>query len=97
MGGRSPGDIGRNTREAVICKSKRSRTPRFGFWRHPGLLGQVLDNLIDNACKYSDPNSPITIRTVGSEREVKLIVEDCGYGIKIKELPRIVDPFYRIG
>jgi heavy metal sensor kinase len=62
---------------------------------HPGLLGQVLDNLIDNACKYSDPNSPIIIRTLGSEREVQLIVEDCGYGIQKKELPRIADPFYR--
>jgi two-component system OmpR family sensor kinase len=62
---------------------------------HPGLLGQVLDNLIDNACKYSDPNSPITIRTAGSEREVRLIVEDCGYGIKTRELSRVVDPFFR--
>jgi signal transduction histidine kinase len=71
--------------------------PNDSLWilAHPGLLGQVLDNLIDNACKYSVPNSPITIRTVGTEREVKLIVEDCGYGILEKELPRIVDPFFR--
>jgi heavy metal sensor kinase len=71
--------------------------PNSSLWilAHPGLLGQVLDNLVDNACKYSNLNSPITIRTAGSQREVRLIVEDCGYGIKSRELPRIVDPFFR--
>jgi len=71
--------------------------PNATIWiqAHPGLLGQVLDNLIDNACKYSAPNSRITIRTVGLEREVKLVVEDCGFGILEKELPRVVDPFFR--
>jgi heavy metal sensor kinase len=71
--------------------------PNGALWiqAHPGLLGQVVDNLIDNACKYSVPNSPITIRTEGLEPEVKLVVEDRGYGILEKELPRIVDPFFR--
>jgi len=71
--------------------------PNVSLWihAHPGLLGQVLDNLIDNACKYSSPHSPIIIRTAKFEMEVKLIVEDIGYGILEQELPRVVDPFFR--
>jgi signal transduction histidine kinase len=29
---------------------------------HPALLGELIDNLLDNACKYSEPGQPITVR-----------------------------------
>lgn len=62
---------------------------------HEELLGQAVDNLIDNACKYSAPNSAIVVRTVRFEDGVELIVEDRGYGIAEDELARVVDPFFR--
>jgi signal transduction histidine kinase len=62
---------------------------------HRPLLGQLLDNLLENACKYSGRGSPITIRTWGEPDTVVLAVEDCGCGIPAADLPRIFEPFYR--
>jgi signal transduction histidine kinase len=69
----------------------------FPLWisAHGGLLGQVIDNLLDNASKYSEPNSSITIRTRQIENEVSLIIEDRGYGISKDDLTRVLDPFFR--
>lgn len=61
----------------------------------PALLGQVFENLVDNACKYSDPGTPITIRIEQAWRGVVLIVSDRGQGIAAADLPHICDPFYR--
>ena len=62
---------------------------------HSGLLGQAFDNLLDNACKYSEPDSAIIVRTRAHEAESQLIVEDRGCGIAAADLPRIADPFFR--
>jgi signal transduction histidine kinase len=62
---------------------------------HPPLLGQLLDNLLDNACKYSMPGSLIDVRVERSDDGVALSVEDHGHGIAPEDLPRIFEPFYR--
>ncbi|WZO97535.1 HAMP domain-containing sensor histidine kinase [Isosphaeraceae bacterium EP7] len=62
---------------------------------NPPLLGQLLDNLLDNARKYSPPGSPITVG-LGSDRDsVRLCVEDQGPGIPTEEADRIFEPFFR--
>jgi heavy metal sensor kinase len=64
---------------------------------HPTLLAQLLENLVDNAAKYSTPGTPITIevgRENGSGR-VTLAVTDRGAGIDGAELEPIFEPFYR--
>jgi signal transduction histidine kinase len=61
----------------------------------PLLLGELLDLLLDNACKYSPPGSPITLR-LGRERGgVSLAVEDRGCGIAVADLPHLCEPFFR--
>ncbi len=61
-------------------------------------LEQVLDNLINNAIKYSPPSKPVKI---GIERrsepipEVIVWVRDEGYGISEEEQAHIFDRFYR--
>lgn len=62
---------------------------------HPALLGQLVDNLWENATKYSSPGSPITIRLAAASGQVTLTVEDAGSGIAADELPHIFEPFYR--
>jgi two-component system, OmpR family, sensor kinase len=62
---------------------------------HPQLLGQLLDNLLDNACKYSPAGTPITVE-VGREGEfVTLAVQDKGFGLKAEDLAHVFEPFYR--
>lgn len=62
---------------------------------HPALLAQLVDNLIENACKYSEPGTPVV---VGLERDASfatLCVEDQGIGVAPSERQRIFEPFYR--
>ncbi len=62
---------------------------------HPPLLGQVLDILLDNACKYSRPGTPITVSLQGTADHVLVSVTDAGCGIAPEDLPRVFDPFFR--
>jgi two-component system phosphate regulon sensor histidine kinase PhoR len=60
------------------------------------MLEQVILNLFNNAVKYSPENTAIEIRLKERENEVIVEVEDNGYGISEKSLPRIFDKFYRV-
>ena len=63
----------------------------------PLLMQILVNNLIDNAVKYSPPGSPITIhlKKEGDQGILELIDE--GAGIPKKEQKRIFQKFYRVG
>jgi len=60
------------------------------------LIAQVFENLLDNACKYSPPQSPITITVQQNKTDVEISVRDHGIGIPVDDLERIFDKFYRV-
>lgn len=60
------------------------------------LMTQVFVNLIDNAMKYSPPNSPIEIRAEAQNNVLEIRVADSGMGIPEEDLERIFDKFYRV-
>jgi len=62
---------------------------------HPPLLGQVVDLLLDNACKYSQPGTAITLSLRNNGEFVGLDVEDGGCGILAEDLPHVFEPFFR--
>lgn len=62
---------------------------------HAALLGQVVDNLLDNACKYSTPGTAIDLRAWSEEGRACLEVSDHGCGISEAELPHVFEPFFR--
>jgi two-component system, OmpR family, sensor kinase len=61
----------------------------------PALLRRALDNLLDNARKYSDPGSPIDVRVREDGAALVIEIEDRGIGIATGELESIFTPFFR--
>lgn len=65
----------------------------------PAVLSQAVQNLIQNAVKYSGESRWLAVRTLEASAkrgtEVQLIVEDRGIGINGEDLPQIFTPFYR--
>jgi signal transduction histidine kinase len=60
-----------------------------------GRLGQVLDNLLSNAAKFSPPDRPIEVELRREADEVHLTVTDRGAGIPSSELALIFERYYR--
>lgn len=60
------------------------------------LLGEALNNLIDNAIRYTPGPGHITVSLHEEFGEVVLAVEDSGPGIPPEERERVFDRFYRV-
>lgn len=52
-------------------------------------------NIIDNAIKYSKPNSKIEVSTVSNSITNRVIIKDTGIGIPKKDIPYIYNRFYK--
>jgi two-component system phosphate regulon sensor histidine kinase PhoR len=60
------------------------------------LLEQALVNLIDNAVKYSGPESLVQVEAGQRNGQVVINVTDQGAGIPKEHLPRLFERFYRV-
>lgn len=60
-------------------------------------LRRVMDNLIDNAVRFSERGGEVRCRVSDLAGTVRIEVEDDGAGIPRKELPQIFDRFYQAG
>jgi two-component system sensor histidine kinase SenX3 len=58
-------------------------------------LGSAIANLLDNACRFSEPGSTVHVSCATDEHWVDVIVRDEGIGIDGAELDRIFERFYR--
>jgi two-component system, OmpR family, sensor kinase len=66
----------------------------------PTLMRRVIDNLLDNAVKFSEPSKPIELEASSggsSDATDRLVirVRDHGIGIERHDLPRVFEPFFR--
>jgi two-component system phosphate regulon sensor histidine kinase PhoR len=61
----------------------------------PVLFRRVLENLLENAIKYSPPRTAVTLEVRAGESEVRFAVKDQGPGIHSRDLPRLFEFFYR--
>ncbi|MBE7471085.1 MAG: sensor histidine kinase KdpD [Anaerolineae bacterium] len=59
------------------------------------LVVQALVNVLDNAVKYSPPDTPIEVRAQVSGHSLQLEIADHGPGLPPDDLTRIFDKFYR--
>ena len=58
-------------------------------------LREVLDNLIDNAIKYTPAGGSVFVNVVGDDEHVIISVSDTGIGISSEDLSHIFQKFYR--
>jgi two-component system phosphate regulon sensor histidine kinase PhoR len=65
-------------------------------WADPEAASQILDNLVDNAVKYTPAGGMVRVRWSATPDEVHIDVEDNGPGIPEVDLPRIFARFYRV-
>jgi signal transduction histidine kinase len=63
----------------------------------PDALQRVLDNLLDNAARFSDPGGEVRLFARDRGDSVELEVEDDGVGIPRSELKRVFERFYQVG
>jgi len=56
---------------------------------------RVLDNLLDNAIRYSPTGGTVTVSAVATDGHVAVSVRDGGPGVSADQFPRLFDPFYR--
>jgi PAS domain S-box-containing protein len=60
------------------------------------LIERAIQNLVDNAIKYSDANGEVHITLkVASKEEVLIEIKDSGIGISPVDIPRLFERFYR--
>ena len=59
------------------------------------MLAELVNNLLDNAAKYSPAGAPITLRLGRHGADATLAVEDEGIGLREEDLPRLFEPFFR--
>lgn len=62
----------------------------------PVRLAQILDNLLTNACKYTDKNGRIAVSANRVDGWVEIRVKDNGIGIPPEHLPRLFEKFSQV-
>jgi two-component system sensor histidine kinase KdpD len=62
----------------------------------PVLIGQVLDNLLENVARHTPDDAPVRILASSDGQGVKVRVEDGGAGVPPEAMPHIFEKFYRV-
>jgi two-component system phosphate regulon sensor histidine kinase PhoR len=80
----------------LLLEAVPPASPSLEAWADEEAVHQILDNLVDNAVKYTPSGGKIWVRWQGVDGHIQLEVEDNGIGIPEHDLPRIFERFYRV-
>ena len=69
--------------------------PLYYVFADQNRVREVLQNLIDNAIKYT-MEGKITVRLTGDENTIQVQVSDTGQGISADDIPHLFQKFYRV-
>jgi signal transduction histidine kinase len=98
-----PIDLASAVMEAV-ARHEYEVTPRISMQRPTGSvrvrgdlgrIAQILDNLLNNAIKYSAAGTPIEVSLMALGQEAQVRVADHGVGVPVNERDMVFTPFYR--
>jgi PAS domain S-box-containing protein len=81
-----------STRHTI--RLEHAESPVSGSW-DGDRLGQVLDNLLGNAVKYSPPGSEVVLSVSASGDVARVRVSDQGEGVAPDAVPHLFERFYR--
>lgn len=84
-------DIGEG-REIVI----QTEPERPQVWGDVGAIQQIVSNLVENACKYSEPETKVGVFVTELPDEAILQIADRGYGMSEEEIATIFDRFRQV-
>jgi two-component system, OmpR family, phosphate regulon sensor histidine kinase PhoR len=84
------------TKQQVIELVPPADETTLTVWADEEALEQILDNLLDNAVKYTPEGGRVSVRWRREGEQVCLEVADTGIGIPASDLPRIFERFYRV-
>jgi PAS domain S-box-containing protein len=88
------------TRPAVECAKHQLtvKLPSQPIYLDADLLrlAQVFSNLLNNSCKYTEPEGHISLAAEVQENEVVITVRDTGIGIPPEALPKVFDMFTQV-
>ena len=86
-----------DTKTLTLVEKPPSDAPAdVAAWADPDALRQVMDNLVDNAIKYTPNGGRITVRWGATADTVSFEVEDTGVGIPEADVNRVFERFYRV-
>ena len=77
-------------------RRRRPGAPDLQAWADEEALAEILDNLVDNAVKYTPEGGTIHLRWWSEGEHCIVEVKDTGIGIPEHDLPRVFERFYRV-
>ena len=69
--------------------------PLYYVYADPDRMREVITNLFDNACKYTDQGK-ISLGLTGDNDVVQMYIRDTGSGIPAEDVPHLFQKFYRV-
>ena len=76
-------------------RSQKTITPVYFVNQDNDHIREVLDNLIENAIKYT-PTGEVAVDVTGSDDKVVISIKDSGLGIPNEDVPHLFQKFYRV-
>ncbi len=83
------------TRKQILCELEGAEGPLSVMGDRESLV-QVVDNLLDNAIKYTPEGGSVRLAARVEDGAVTLVVTDTGIGIPPADLERVFERFYRV-
>jgi PAS domain S-box-containing protein len=84
-----------NVIDATTEGSNKIVRPLYYAMIDPDRMREVVTNLFDNACKYTDAGK-ISIGLTGNDEVVQFYIRDTGHGIPAEDVGHLFQKFYRV-
>jgi len=75
--------------------NERTITPAYLVNLDRDHIREVVDNLVENAIKYT-PKGTVTVNVTGDDDHVTISIQDSGIGIPAEDMPHLFQKFYRV-